>query len=106
LFVQLVACTSGDYRTGPPPPTTTTTLAPEVTLRGVVGAFSASARIITLATPVGDVTNVVVPTDAEVVKVGGTPASVADLVPKSGVEIIGRPGSAPGTLIARRVTLL
>lgn len=99
------ACSSGDYRSGPPPPPTTTTLAPEVTIRGVVGGYSTSARILTLAPPVDGVASVVVPTDAEVVRAGGTRATVSDIAPRAAVEVTGRPGAEAGTFIARRIVL-
>ena len=77
----------------------------EVTLRGVVGVFSASARVITLAQPVNGVTNVVVSADTQVVRSTGAKVEVADLAPRAGVEVTGRPG-LPGTLVARRIVLL
>jgi hypothetical protein len=102
--LALGACSSGEYRSGPATTRPTTTLA-EVTVRGVVGIYSASARVATLAPPVGGVTNVVVSLDTEVVRAGGGSAGAGDLAPRAGVEITGRPG-APGTLIARRIVLL
>jgi hypothetical protein len=105
LLLLPVACTTGDYKSGPPPPTTTTTLAPEVTLRGVIGAFSASARIVTLAQPVSGIANVVVATDTEVVRASGAAASVTDLVARATIDFTGRP-STPDTLVARRIVLL
>ena len=80
-------------------------LAPEVTVRGVVGAFSASARIVTLAQPVSGITNVLVATSTEVVRSTGAPAAVTDLVARASIDVTGRP-SAPDTLVARRIVLL
>ena len=74
-------------------------------MRGVVGAFSTSARVITLAAPVNGVASVVVSLDTEVVRSDGAKAGVADLTPRAGVEVTGRP-SNPGTLVARRIVLL
>lgn len=85
--------------------TTTSTTVADVTVRGVVGVFSASARVITLAQPVSGVATVVVSLDTEVVRAGGATAGVADLVPRAAVEVVGRPGM-PGTLVARRIVLL
>jgi hypothetical protein len=104
VLALLGACSSGEYRSAPVTTRTSTTLA-DVTVRGVIGVYSASARVITLAPPVGGVTNVVVTLDTEVVRPGGVRADAGDLAPRAGVEIIGRPG-APGTLIARRIVLL
>jgi hypothetical protein len=104
-LVVLGACSSGDYTSGPPRPTTTTT-APEVTVRAVVAVFSPSARVITLAQPQGGFTNVVVPTEAEIVRASGATAGVADLVARAMVEVTGRAGSVPDALVARRVVLL
>lgn len=98
------ACSSGDYRSGPVTTRTSTTVA-EVTLRGVVGLYSASARVLTLGAPVDGVTNVVVSLDTAVVRPDGTRADAGQLVPGAGVEVAGRPGM-PGTLIARRIVLL
>ncbi len=104
-LLVFTACTSGDHRSGPPPPSTTTTLAPEVTVRGVVGLFSASAQVVTLAQPVAGVANVLVATETEVVRSDGTKAAATDLVAAAVIEVIGRP-STPGTLVARRIALL
>jgi hypothetical protein len=98
------ACSSGEYRSGPATTRTSTTVA-EVTLRAVVGAYSASARVLTLAPPVEGVTNVVVSLDTEVVRAGGGPAGAGDLAPRAGVEVTGRPGM-PGTMVARRIVVL
>jgi hypothetical protein len=106
VLALLCACSSGDYQSGPPPPSTTTTLAPEVTVRGIVAVYSSSARVVTLAQPVDGVTNVVVPTDAEIVRVGGARATTAELVPRASIEVTGRPSSTPDALVARRVVLL
>ena len=77
----------------------------EVTLRGAVGMFSASARVLTLAQPVNGVSNVVVSLDTQVVRADGAKGDVADFAPRAGVEVTGRP-SLPGTLVARRIVLL
>lgn len=106
LLVVLGACSSGDFESGPPPPPTTTTTAPELTVRAVVAVYSSSARIVTLAQPVSGFTNVVVPTDVEIVRANGTRAAAADLVARAAVEVTGRAGSSPGTLVARRLVLL
>ena len=74
-------------------------------MRGEVGVFSASARVITLAKPVEGFASVIVSLDTEVVRSGGAKGEVSDLVPRAGVEVTGRPG-VPGTLVARRVVLL
>jgi hypothetical protein len=100
------ACSSGDYRSGPPPPPTTTTTAPEVTLRVVVGVFSSSARVITLAQAVSGFTSVVVPTEAEIVRASGVKAGVGDITARALVEVTGRPSSVPDALVARRLVLL
>ncbi len=102
------ACSSGDYTSGPAPPPTTTTTVAEVTVRGVVAVYSASARVLTLASPAAGVTTVVVPAETEVVRASGAPAGVADLVTKAGVEVTGRPSASgvPDTLVARRIVLL
>jgi hypothetical protein len=105
LVAVAAGCSSGDYQSGPPRPAPTTTLAPEVTVRGVVGTFSASARVITLAQPVGGFSNVTLPTETEVVRSNGAKAAVTDLAPRVSVDLTGRPG-APGTLVASRVVLL
>ena len=76
-----------------------------MTLRGVVGVFSPSARVITLAQPVNGVTNVVVSPDTQMLRSTGAKVDVADMAPRSGVEVTGRPG-LPGTLVARRIVLL
>jgi hypothetical protein len=103
--VLLAGCASGDFTSGPPPPPTTTTLAPEVTVRGVVGVYSASARIITLAQPVSGITNVLVATETEVVRSNGVKAAVTDLVARATIEVTGRP-STPDTVVARRIVLV
>ena len=102
---MLGACSSGDYQSGPPRPTTTTTVR-ETTVRAVVAVYSSSARIVTLTQPVAGFTNVVVPTDAEIVRANGAGAGVADLVPRASVEVTGRAGSTVDTFLARRVVLL
>ena len=104
MLLFLAACSSGDYRSGPPPPVTTTTLAPEVTHRGVVGVYSPSAGIVTLAQPVAGFTSIAVAPDTEMVRATGARATISDLVPRASVEVTGRPG-APGTLVARRIVL-
>lgn len=104
LVLSGAACSSGDYRSGPVTTRTSTTVA-EVTFRGVVGVYSASARVLTLAAPVEGVTNVVVSLDTAVVRSNGTPADPGQLTPQAGVEVTGRPGM-PGTLVARRIVLL
>jgi hypothetical protein len=78
----------------------------EVTVRGQVGVFSASARVMALAKPVGGFTSVVVSLETEVVRSNGARAAVGDLTPGAGVEVSGRPGTPAGTLLARRVVLL
>jgi hypothetical protein len=100
----LAACFSGDYSSGPVVAPTSTTVA-EVTVRGEVGVFSASARVIALAQPVTGFTSVVVSLETELVRSNGATAALTDLVPRAGVEVTGRPGM-PGTLLARRVVLL
>jgi len=104
VLAVLGACSSGDYSSGPVVAPTSTTAA-EVTIRGAVGVYSASARVLTLAQPVAGFANVVVSLDTEVVRSNGAKAAVGDLVPRAGVEVTGRPGVA-GTLLARRVVLL
>jgi hypothetical protein len=74
-------------------------------VRGVVGTYSASARVITLAQPVSGFNNVTLPVEAEVVRASGARATVTDLAPRASVDLTGRPG-APGTLVASRVVLL
>jgi len=105
-LLSCAACASGDYRSGPPPPPPTTTTTPEVTLRVAIGTFSASARVVTLVQPVAGFTTIVVPVDAQVVRAGGAPAAVGDLVPRAVVEVTGRPGSTAGAFVARRLVLL
>ncbi|MGI8807809.1 MAG: hypothetical protein ACR2KK_08215 [Acidimicrobiales bacterium] len=106
MLMVLTSCASGDYRSGPPPPpTSTTTLAPEVTVRAAVAAFSPSARVITLVQPVGGFTSVALAADTEMVRARGGAAAVTDLVPRATFDVTGRPGG-PGTLVARRIVLL
>jgi hypothetical protein len=100
----LSGCFSGDYSSEPVAAPTSTTAA-EVTVRGEVGAFSASARVMALAQPVNGFTSVVVSVDTEVVRSNGATAAVTDLGPRAGVEVSGRPG-LPGTLVARRIVIL
>jgi hypothetical protein len=102
--VPLAACFSGDYSSGPVVPPTSTTVA-DVTVRGEVSVYSASARVLGLAQPVAGIASVVVSLDTEVVRSNGAKAAVGDLVPRARVEVTGRPGT-PGTLVARRVVLL
>lgn len=78
----------------------------EITVRGVVRVYSPSARILTLAQPVGGFTNIVVPTDAELVRATGATAAPGDLVPRATVEVTGRPSSIAESLVARRIVLL
>jgi hypothetical protein len=99
----LAACSTGDYHSGPVTTSTSTTVA-EITVRGVVGAYSSSARVIILDQPVSGVANVVVSLDTEIVRASGATASVGDIVARTTVEASGRAGMA-GTLIARRVVL-
>lgn len=101
----LAACFSGDYSSGPVVPPTSTTVA-DVTVRGEIGGYSASARVIALAKPVAGFASVVVSQDTEVVRASGAKAVTTDLVPRAGVEVTGRPGAVAGTLVARRVVLL
>ena len=103
-MLLLTACATGDFSSGPPPPTTTTTVASEVTHSGVVGAFTPSARIVTLAQPVDGFTTVALTADTQIVRASGAPAAATDLVPRATIEVTGRPG-APGTLVARRIVL-
>jgi hypothetical protein len=100
----LAACASGDYRSGPVTTRTSTTEA-ETTLRGVVGDYSPTARVIILEGPVSGVRAVVVSLDTQVVRSSGAKADVADLLPRTRVEATGRL-SNPGTLVARRIVLL
>ena len=100
----LAACSSGDYRSGPVTTPTSTTVA-ETTLRGVVGDYSGSARVIVLAQPVSGVRAVVVSLDTELVRATGAKADVGDLTAQTRVEATGRL-SNPGTLVARRIILL
>ena len=100
----LAGCFSGDYSSGPVATPTSTTVA-EVTIRGEVGASSASARVIALAQPVSGVASVIVSLETEVVRSNGARVALTDLVPRAGVEVTGRPGM-PGTLVARRIVLL
>ena len=74
-------------------------------MRGVVGVFSSSARVLTLAQPVNGVSNVVVSLDTQVVRANGAKADVSDFTARAGVEVTGRP-SLPGTVVARRIVLL
>lgn len=104
MLVLLPACFSGDYSSGPVVPPTSTTVA-DVTVRGEIGAYSASARVMALAKPVAGFTSVVVSQDTEVVRANGAKAATTDLVPPARVEVTGRPGAA-GILVARRVVLL
>lgn len=100
----LAACSSGDYTSGPVTSRTSTTEA-ETTLRGVVGDYSPSARVIVLTEPVKGVRAVVVSLDTEVVRSTGAKADVGALASGTRVEAIGRL-SNPGTLVARRIVLL
>jgi hypothetical protein len=72
----------------------------------VVGVFSPSARVITLAQPVAGFTSVVVPTEAEIVRASGAKAATGDLVARAMLDVTGRPSSIPDTLVARRLVLL
>jgi hypothetical protein len=85
--------------------TATTTRGVDVTVRGVVATVSASAKVITLARPVGGVANVALTADTQIVRANGMPASLADVMVGATVEATGRPGTV-GTLVARRMTLL
>jgi hypothetical protein len=105
VLAVLVACSTGDYTSGPPPPPPSSTTVAEVTVRGEIGVFSPSARVIALAQPVGGFANIVVSLDTVVIRSNGATATVGDLVPRAGVEVTGRPG-VPGTLVARRIVLL
>jgi hypothetical protein len=103
----LTACSSGDYSgdpAPPAPPAPTTTLA-EVTVRGVVASVAASARVVTLAPPVGGVTNVALTADTEILRANGTRAAAGDIATGATIEATGAPGT-PGTLVARRVVLV
>ena len=102
---MLTACSSGDFKSGPPRPTTTTTVR-EIVVRGTVGVYSPSARVLTLAQPVNGFTNVVLPADVELVRVTGAKAALGDLLPRAIVEITGRPSSIADSLVARRLVLL
>jgi hypothetical protein len=99
----LAGCSSGDYTSGPVTTRTSTTVA-ETTLRGVVGDYSSSARVIILAQPVSGVRAVVVSLDTELVRPSGAKADVADLASQTRFEATGRL-SNPGTLVARRIIL-
>jgi len=105
---MLVACSAGDGAFPRAPATTTSsttsTTVAEVTVRGVVAAVSASARVITLAPGVNGVTQLALTADTEIVRVGGARATLADVVPGATVEGSGRPGS-PGTVVVRRLVL-
>ena len=102
---MLTACSSGDFESGPPRPATTTTVR-EVVVRGVVGVYSPSARVVTLAQPVNGITNIVLAADAELVRATGAKATPGDLVPRAMVEVTGRPSSMADSLVARRLVLL
>jgi hypothetical protein len=104
VLTFLAACSSGDYVSGPVTSRTSTTVA-ETTLRGVVGDYSTSARVIILTQPVSGVRAVVVSLDTELVRSTGAKADVGALASGARVEAIGRL-SNPGTLVARRVVLL
>jgi len=71
----------------------------------VVGVFSASAHVLTLAQPVDGIATVLVATETEVVRADGTKAGPGDLVSRAAIEVLGRP-TTPGTIAARRITLL
>lgn len=75
-------------------------------MRGVVGVYSPSARVVTLAQPVNGFTNIVLPTEAELVRATGAKAAPGDLVPRAIVEVTGRPGTTADSLVARRLVLL
>jgi hypothetical protein len=75
-----------------------------VTVRGVVASVAASARVVTLAQPVGGVTNVALTADTEVVRSSGARAGAGDIATGATIEATGPPGT-PGTLVARRVVL-
>ena len=111
-LLVLAGCSSGDTFSSPAPaPSTTTTvpatLAPpaEVTVRGVVAQALASARVVVLAQPVAGFANVALTADTELVRAGGAPATITDLVTGASIEATGRAGTA-NTLVARRVVLL
>lgn len=106
----LAGCSAGDG-SFPRVPTTTTstssttsTTPAELTVRGVVAAVSASARVVTLTAPVNGVGQIALTLDTEIVRSTGARATLADVAPGATVEATGRPGS-PGTVVARRLVL-
>lgn len=77
----------------------------DVTVRGVVGSVSASAKVVTLAPAVDGVSSLALAGDAQVVRANGTAATLANVAPGATVEATGRP-SAPGTVLVHRLVLL
>jgi ABC-type Fe3+-hydroxamate transport system substrate-binding protein len=100
-----VGCASGDTLPRPVPATTTSTTVADVTVRGVVTAVSASARVVSLAPPVGGIANLALTADTEIVRADGTRAGLADVRAGATVEATGRPSTAD-TIVARRLVLL
>ena len=102
-MMALAGCSSGDNDAGPT--VTSTTVAVDVTVVGVVRAYSPSARILTLEEPVQGVTAVVVPTSVTIVRSDGGPGGESDLSGGKRVQVTGVAGT-PGSLVAQRILLL
>ncbi len=74
-------------------------------MRGTVAGVFASARVIQLIPPVNGIASVALSADTELVRAGGGRAALSDVMPGATIEAIGLT-SAPGTLVARRITVL
>jgi len=77
----------------------------EITLRGTVAGVFASARVIQLVPPANGTASVALSADTEFVRAGGGRATLADVTTGATIEAVGH-SSAPGTIVARKVTLL
>ncbi len=101
--------TTGPGSTATTPTTVVTTtpapVATEITVRGTVAGVFASARVIQLIPPMNGIASVALSADTELVRAGGGRAALNDVMPGATIEAIGLT-SAPGTLVARRITVL
>lgn len=90
--------------TSTPMTANTGTVPAETTVRGVVGGVFASARVIQLIPAVNGISSVALTVETEFIRAGGARAALSDVSPGVTIEAVGR-SSAPGTLVARRITL-
>jgi len=87
------------------PTTANSAPVPEITVRGTVAGVFASARVIQLVPPANGTASVALSADTEFVRAGGGRATLADVTTGATIEAVGH-SSAPGTVVARKVTLL